>query len=86
MNTNARSLSPKIHSLIDCVDELEGALGVITETWLADGEEFETDVCDLACGAGLGLDSFIRTESQISMGLPMRGWTWCFNKSLSEAK
>ena len=55
INTNARSLCPKITSLIDCLDELEGSLAVVTETWLADGEALEADVVDLAAGAGLGM-------------------------------
>ena len=55
INTNARSLCPKITSLIDCMDELEGTVAVVTETWLADGEPLEADVADLVRGAGLGL-------------------------------
>ena len=55
INTNARSLCPKITSLIDCIDELEASVAVVTETWLADGEPLEKDVSDLACGAGLGM-------------------------------
>ena len=55
INTNARSLCPKITSLIDCIDELEATVAVVTETWLADGEPLEKDVADLAHGAGLGL-------------------------------
>ena len=30
LNTNARSLCPKIESLIDCFGELEAAFGVVT--------------------------------------------------------
>ena len=55
LNTNARSLCPKIESLLDCFDEMEGTIGVITETWLADGETLQQDISDLATGAGLGL-------------------------------
>ena len=55
INTNARSLCPKITSLIDCIDELEATVAVVTETWLADGEPLERDIADLAHGAGLGL-------------------------------
>ena len=55
INTNARSLCPKITSLIDCMDEMEETVGVVTETWLSDGEPLERDIADLAHGAGLGL-------------------------------
>ena len=44
LNTNARSLCPKIESLIDCFDEMEGTVGVITETWLADGDTLRQDI------------------------------------------
>ena len=53
INTNARSLCPKVHSLIDCFDELSLIFTVITETWLADGENLEEDLQDLALGAGV---------------------------------
>ena len=52
LNTNARSLCPKIESLIDCFDEMNGTIGVITETWLADGDTLQTDIEDLSNGAG----------------------------------
>ena len=32
INTNARSLCPKIDSLLDCFEELEVDLAVVTET------------------------------------------------------
>ena len=53
INTNARSLCPKIDSLIDCFDEMDTTLGIVTETWLADGDSLDRDVRDLAKGAGL---------------------------------
>ena len=34
INTNARSLCPKIDSLVDCFEELNGTVGIVTETWL----------------------------------------------------
>lgn len=55
INTNTRSLCPKITSQIDCSDELQGTVAVITETWLANGEPLDADIVDLAHGAGLGL-------------------------------
>ena len=55
INTNARSLCPKIDSLVDCFDELGAHVGVITETWIADGEGLEEDLEGLELGAGLGM-------------------------------
>ena len=55
INTNARSLSPKIDSLIDCLNEMDCSLGVITEMWLSDGDSLQRDLEDLATGAGVGL-------------------------------
>ena len=37
------------------MEEMEGTVGIITETWLADGESLERDIQDLAKGAGLGM-------------------------------
>ena len=53
INTNARSLCPKMSSLIDCFSDLTASLGVVTETWLTDGEGLDEDVEDLALGAGI---------------------------------
>ena len=55
INMNARSLCPKVNSLLDCMEELSSSLGIITETWLADGHGLEDDVDDLLHGAGLGM-------------------------------
>lgn len=53
-NTNARSLCPKISSLIDCYEELDITFGIVTETWLNDGPTLEEDLIDLEHGSGLG--------------------------------
>ena len=55
LNTNARSLCPKINSFIDCFANMEAAIRVITKTWLTDGPELEKDIDDLCLGAGIGL-------------------------------
>ena len=55
LNTNARSLSPKINSLIDCFDEMDAAFGVVTETWLSDGTGLSEDIEDYEAGAGMGM-------------------------------
>ena len=47
INTNARSLCPKINSLVTCFEELEAHVAVVTETWLTDGVGLQDDVADL---------------------------------------
>ena len=46
LNCNARSLCPKIESLIDCFNETDCTVAIITETWLRGGKEQE-DVREL---------------------------------------
>ena len=55
INTNARSLCPKINSFIDCFDEMGAMIGIVTETWLSEGDHLEKDIVDLKYGAGIGL-------------------------------
>ena len=55
VNTNARSLCPKINSLVDCFEEVGAHVGVVTETWLSDGQGIEDDVRDFVLGTGLGM-------------------------------
>ena len=55
MNTNARSLCPKIQSLIDSFSELQLTFATITETWLADGDGLDQDLEDLTLGSGISL-------------------------------
>ena len=53
INTNARSLCPKIDSLVDCFEELNVDIAVVTETWLKDGPELDHDLADLELAAGI---------------------------------
>ena len=53
INTNAQSLCPKIHSLVDCMNDLSAAIGIITETWLTDGDSLQEDLENLTLGTGL---------------------------------
>ena len=55
INTNARSLCPKIDSLLDCITETESAISIVTETWMKDGKELEQLTQDLSLGAGVGM-------------------------------
>ena len=57
LNTNARSITPKINSFIDTFRELEASIAIITETWLADGPSLADDIQDLVLGTGIDLIS-----------------------------
>lgn len=53
LNTNARSLKPKIPSFIDAFNELEVSLAFVTETWFANSEVHESQAEDLLLGRGI---------------------------------
>ena len=47
INTNARSLTPKMGSLLDYFDELDLSFAVVTESWMKDGKKLGDDLLDL---------------------------------------
>ena len=53
--SNARSLKPKIESLIDYFDELDLHLAIVTESWLKPGRELERNTRDLESGQRLAI-------------------------------
>ena len=81
LNTNARSLCPKISSFIDCFSDMNAALGIITETWLADGADLQDDIDGLALGTGLKLICKNREVNEIS-GLAHGGIAIVFRESM----
>ena len=52
INTNARSLCPKLDSLVNCFTELTADVSIITETWMRDGPELEELVSDFKKATG----------------------------------
>ena len=60
INTNARSLRPKIASFIQCFINLSLTLAVVSETWLAAGSGLERQAEGLLLGEGLRLISLNR--------------------------
>ena len=84
LNTNARSLCPKIHSLIDMYDELDLTFGVVTETWLADGITLEEDKQDLLLGAGLSI--ICRNRKPDLRGNAYRGVALVYREELCNFK
>ena len=55
LNTNARSLCPKLPSFTDCFKEMEAHVCVVTETWMKEGENLDELKEDLLHGEGIGL-------------------------------
>ena len=71
VNTNARSLCPKIRSLLDCFSELNTDLAILTETWLTSGLSLDEDIEDLRLGASVGL--LVRNRDPGSAGFSHGG-------------
>ena len=65
INTNARSLFPKLVSLTDCVNEMDTDVAIITETWLRDDR---VDEIALDLDKGAGLDMLTKIEGQTVTG------------------
>ena len=55
INTNARSIKPKMNCFVDNFKELDLTFAVITETWLTDGDVLSMQVENLLLGSGLSL-------------------------------
>ena len=55
ITTNARSLAPKMDSLVDYFSELDLQFAVITESWLKNGEMLKEAVIDLNAGCSLDM-------------------------------
>ena len=66
INTNARSLRPKLSSFINCFMNLTLALAIVSETWLANGSGLEREAENLLLGHGLRLTSLNRNPHQSS--------------------
>ena len=71
VNTNARSLCPKIRSLLDCFSELNTDLAILTETLLTSGPSLDEDIEDLRLGASVGL--LVRNRDPGSAGFSHGG-------------
>ena len=63
VDTNARSLRPKIKSFIQCFINLSLTFAIVTETWLAHGSRLELDAENLLLGHGLVVQYLNRPPS-----------------------
>ena len=84
INTNARSLCPKVNSLIDCLGELEASVAVVTETWLSEGAGLEDDVVDFEEGTGYGMLNLCRKPGR--RGVSHGGVSVIYRKSDCELR
>ena len=60
INTNARSLRPKMSSFINCFTTMCLTLAIVSETWFADGGRLELESESLLLGNGLRLETLNR--------------------------
>ena len=63
INTNSRSLRPKLKSFIQCFISMSLTFAIVTETWLAQGSRLELDAEDLLLGHGLSIKYLNRPPS-----------------------
>ena len=80
LNTNARSLTPKITALTDCITEMNAQIAIVTETWFKEGRQLEDMKQDLSLGCGLGMTCLSREPN--SNGVAYGGVAVLWRESL----
>ena len=85
INTNARSLCPKIDSLVECFGELQAQIAVVTETWFRDGPALDEDLSDLEHATGLAALTLNRPPNP-NTGVSHGGVAVFFKKSFASFK
>ena len=84
--TNARSLQPKIESLMDYFSELNSNCALISEMWLKENttyEKMKTDVCE---GEGVGMIAKHRNKVRRGVAMMEGGVAIMFKKDLLSLK
>ena len=84
INTNVRSICPKINSVIESFEELEATFGIFTETWLSDGPDLTRQLDDLREGEGLG--AITKNRPVNNMGFSHGGVAIIYRESLCTMK
>ena len=79
INTNVRSICPKIDSVVETFEELDAVFGIFTETWLSDGPELVDKLDDLREGAGLG--AIVKNRDVNPMGFSHGGVALLYRES-----
>ena len=84
LNANARSLCPKINSLLDYIEEMSATVSIVTETWLTDGLSLDDDLTDIECGTGVGF--LVRNRRPGTRGTSHGGVAIAFKKGAVDLK
>ena len=85
INTNARSLNPKIDSLIECFNELTADIAIVTETWFREGPELDIDLHELEMGTNIKAITLNRPPNQRT-GVSHGGGAFFYRKSIGGFK
>ena len=85
INTNARSLCPKIDSLVECFEELSVDISIVTETWLKDCQDTSQVLSDLELGFGLASLTRNRDPNPLT-GLAHGGVAIIYRKKVGKFK
>ena len=84
INTNARSLRPKIASFVKCFINLTLTLAIVTETWFANGNALDRQAEELLLGHGISLHSLNRDPHPLS-GISYGGVSIMLRDSITKA-
>ena len=84
--TNARSLSPKIESLINAFTEHDIDVALVSESWLKDGSVLNRDVIDLEHGTNLKIIYKNRPKNSVGARKVGGGVSIIFNKDTCNLK
>ena len=79
LNTNARSLIPKIESFTEYLNELGTSVAFLTETWLSDSTELKNDIIDYELGTGYSI--ICKNRPRNSRGYSSGGVAIAYRKS-----
>ena len=85
INTNARSLAPKVDSLIDCFTELDVDIAVVTETWFREGDDLREDLRELELGTDIASITRCR-DPNASTGVAHGGVAIMYKKRIGTFK
>ena len=84
INTNARSIRPKIKSFVQCFINLSITFAILSETWLAHGSRLEQDTEHLLLGHGL--ETFYLNRAPSSNGVAHGGVAVVMKANLASGK
>ena len=84
LNTNARSLRPKITSLVDAFQDLDITYAVVTETWFSEGDKLKEEAENLLLGKGLGAVTLSRPPG--NAGFSHGGVAFIYKDSVAKVK